>query len=46
MIGGGMEFMEVRCSECGNFPRKIGKEVYYCDDCDRIFTIEQRKILV
>lgn len=40
--------MEVTCGDCGNYPRKIGKEVFYCEECDRIFTVEnpKEKILV
>lgn len=35
--------MEVTCSECGSYSKKIGKEVYYCEDCDRIFTFEESR---
>lgn len=44
--------MDVTCMECGSYPKKIGKEVFYCEECDRIFTVEEpipknsRKVLV
>lgn len=35
--------MDVTCSECGSYPKKVGKEVYYCEECDRIFTVDKPK---
>ena len=33
---------EVRCLECGGITRKIGHEIYYCDECDKIITVEKK----
>jgi len=35
---------DITCLECGESTRKIGQEVFYCDECDKIITAE--KILV
>lgn len=37
--------MEVRCLECGETARQIGHEVYYCDECDKIITLEKEMIV-
>lgn len=34
--------MDITCLECGSYPRKIGREVFYCEECDRIFTVEEK----
>ncbi|MCX8147104.1 MAG: hypothetical protein N3D84_01405 [Candidatus Woesearchaeota archaeon] len=31
----------VRCMECGNVMRQIGHEIFYCDECDKIFAVEK-----
>ena len=29
-----------RCEDCNSSLRKIGHDIYYCDDCDKIITKE------
>lgn len=34
--------MPVECSYCGKIAVQIGKELFYCKDCDVIVTIDEK----
>ncbi len=33
--------MQVKCNYCGRIAMQIGKEVFYCKDCDMIVTVSE-----
>ncbi len=35
--------MPVECSYCGKIAMQIGKEVFYCPDCDVIVTVSEEE---
>jgi len=33
--------MQVKCQYCGKAAIQIGKELFYCQDCDTIVTVDE-----